>query len=272
MQSPRCSYLFQDHFSDDQFEYWEDGKYGNRLKRDAVPNLIHGTRSGVLQVMPIMPLDDSEELRRRKRVEDDEDLEREDDSPVDDDDASAKDALSGLVPSLPSQENLPEPNPLVQNSPPLGIREGPTPAKKPRVFLIKKSSLPHLNLVTLNQTKGTTVLFAAPKPVVSDLKPTSTSPNAHNSKESDGSLPVKVLNGAEMQHINSALETDQVGKAFNLARIEMEENWVLFIPRTFSVLFGPEMQPIPGVVLVVQKHSGRFYLTVFLQVNGHDSE
>ena len=82
-----------------------------------------------------------------------------------------------------------------------------------------------------------------------------------------GGQSVRVLDVPKPEEdLNDVLDNGAIGDMFNLARVEMEDGWVMFVPRTFTVICGDEGQPIPGVILLVQKSTRRFFLTVFLQV------
>lgn len=191
-------------------------------------------------------------------------------------------ALGGLALSVPAPEIG---VPATGEGEPQPLAVGPSVAKKPRLLPMEKSGQGNLAPMAPDPNAIVVVGSEAPAQQKNQNMPfVLTNPpglillrQGQNESGAGGAGNVsQVLNVvlqplvtdrvSDYQSLNSVLANDAVGSMFNLARVEMHDNWVLFIPRTFTVIFGQEKQPIPGVVLIVQKDTGRFYLTVFLKV------
>ena len=278
--------LFQEHFSDDQYEFWKDGSC-TRLKRDAVPNIFQGKRVEIKEALqdPTGSEEANEEetddqaladnTLKRKQASEPNPAESQDGQETQaqcEAEALGNDALSRLTlpgPILASPRPQPEALPV-----------GPSPAKKPRVLLVHKSS--PATLTPGPKTLGSPApaqrqpsdqpapLLILPPGLI--LLRTDQNYVATANAAQGVNAPLQSLVAPDYQGINSVLDNDALASMFNLARVEMQDKWVLFMPRTFTVIFGQDKQPIPGVVLIVQKDTGRYYLTVFLKVSSEHRE
>ena len=75
--------------------------------------------------------------------------------------------------------------------------------------------------------------------------------------------------GPDPLSLSSYMESDEfevVLAECNLHIVAMDGEWDLIFSKKFTLFFGTDRQPITGILLAVQRDTGRFYLTVFSRV------